>query len=155
IENQSVTTVEGLKSRPPLLDSLQRAFLRHGAAQCGACTPGMLVAGTALIESNPNPSEQEVMDALGGVLCRCTGYRKIIDAVRDARTAKEIDDPPAGAAVGQRLVRVDGRNKVEGSEIFGADAIPKDALGLRVVRCPFHRARFSFGDLDGFVRENP
>src|SRR4030095_8838723 len=68
IENKSVTTVEGLKSRPPLLDSLQRTFLRHGAAQCGACTPGMLVAGTALIESNPHPSEQEVMDALGGVL---------------------------------------------------------------------------------------
>src|SRR5713226_9505692 len=84
VENQSITTVEGLKSRPPLFNGLQEAFLRHGAAQCGACTPGMLVAATALLEKNNSPSEAEVMDALGGVLCRCTGYRKIINAVLDA-----------------------------------------------------------------------
>jgi len=83
VENQSVTTVEGLKSRPPLFNSLQEAFLRHGAAQCGACTPGMLVAATALLEKKNSPSEADVMDALGGVLCRCTGYRKIINAVLD------------------------------------------------------------------------
>src|ERR1700688_3179458 len=81
VENRSVVTVEGLKSRPPLFGRLQDAFLRHGAAQCGACTPGMLVAATALLDHNTSPGEAEVMDALGGVLCRCTGYRKIIDAV--------------------------------------------------------------------------
>src|ERR1700685_61670 len=78
IENHSIVTVEGLKSRPPLYDLLQVAFLRHGAAQCGACTPGMLVSATALLEKNNSPSEAEVMNALGSVLCRCTGYRKII-----------------------------------------------------------------------------
>src|SRR5437879_7667059 len=84
VENYAVTTIEGLKSRPTLFDRLQGAFLRHGAAQCGACTPGMLVSATALLERNSAPSESEVTDALGGVLCRCTGYRKIITAVLDA-----------------------------------------------------------------------
>src|SRR5437870_13414714 len=71
VENHAITTIEGLKSRPPLFDRLQDAFLRHGAAQCGACTPGMLVSATALLEHNSSPSESEVTDALGGVLCRC------------------------------------------------------------------------------------
>src|SRR5260370_8371647 len=83
VENHAITTVEGLKSRPPLFDRLQDAFLRHGAAQCGACTPGMLVSATALLEHNSSPSDSKVMDPLGAVSCRCTGYRKIITAVRD------------------------------------------------------------------------
>lgn len=74
-----IRTVEGLASGE--LSALQASFLRHGAAQCGICTPGFLVAGTALLEKNPHPTEDEVKDALGGVLCRCTGYRKIVTAV--------------------------------------------------------------------------
>src|SRR6266849_2398257 len=84
IEGHEITTVEGLSVRPPIYDRLQKSFLRHGAAQCGACTPGMLVSATALLERNSTPSENDVMDAVGGVLCRCTGYRKIIAAVLDA-----------------------------------------------------------------------
>ena len=61
--------------------ALQQAFIRHGAAQCGICTPAFLVAGTALLEKNPHPTEQEVEDALGGILCRCTGYEKILNAL--------------------------------------------------------------------------
>jgi CO/xanthine dehydrogenase Mo-binding subunit/aerobic-type carbon monoxide dehydrogenase small subunit (CoxS/CutS family) len=154
VENQSITTVEGLKSRSPLHDKLQLAFLRHGAAQCGACTPGMLVSATALLERKHSPSEQEVMDALGGVLCRCTGYRKIIDAVRDAAPVIGSVATEAGKAVGQRLVRLDGKGKVEGTEIFGADEMPVQALGVRIVRCPFHRAKFQFGNLEAFVAAN-
>jgi aldehyde oxidoreductase len=151
-----VVTVEGLAQRPPLHDRLQKSFLAHGAAQCGACTPGMLVAATALLEKNQAPSEAEVMDAIGGVLCRCTGYRKIIHAIRNPWTgAAVVDLPEAGAAVGKRLVRVDGNKKVEGTEIFGADEMPPGALGLRVLRSPYHRARFEFGNLDEFVRANP
>ena len=159
VENHAITTVEGLKSRPPLFDRLQNAFLQHGAAQCGACTPGMLISATALLERNPSPCEREVMDALGGVLCRCTGYRKIINAVLDAaaldaRSHSEAS-PAAGASVGQRLVRLDGKGKVNGTEIYGADEIPAGALGLRVIRCPLDRARFRFGDLDAFVAAHP
>ncbi|HTW59622.1 MAG TPA: molybdopterin cofactor-binding domain-containing protein [Terriglobales bacterium] len=151
-----ITTVEGLGSREPVCGRLQQSFLAHGAAQCGACTPGMLVAATALLEKNSSPSENDVMDAIGGVLCRCTGYRKIIDAIVKAGSAGAVEiSPGAGEAVGARLVRLDGRKKVEGTEIFGADEIPEGALGLRVVRCPHHRARFEFGDLDRFVGAHP
>jgi aldehyde oxidoreductase len=156
VEGQEVTTVEGLPTRAPIFDQLQRSFLRHGAAQCGACTPGMLVSATALLERNPLPSEDEVMDAIGGVLCRCTGYRKIITAVREARTAAIAQPAPsAGNAVGQRLVRLDGQGKVSGTEIFGADEIPAGALMVCAIRSPHHRARFRFGDLDAFIAANP
>ncbi|TIM43151.1 MAG: aldehyde oxidase [Mesorhizobium sp.] len=96
-----VTTVEGLANGR--LSALQASFLDHGAAQCGICTPGLLIAATALLDSNPNPTEAETLDALGGVLCRCTGYRKIVAAVMDAgRFASEFSTdgaaphPPAG-----------------------------------------------------------
>jgi aldehyde oxidoreductase len=150
-DGHSVTTVEGLKLRPPIFDGLQDAFLRHGAAQCGACTPGMLVAATALLEKSNSPSEDDVMGALGGVLCRCTGYRKIISAVVDVQPRSAETQPAAGASVGQRLIRLDGRHKVEGTEIYGADEIPTGSLLLRVIRCPYDRANFRFGDLDAFV----
>jgi aldehyde oxidoreductase len=151
-----VTTVEGLAERSPLHGSLQQSFLSHGAAQCGACTPGMLVAATALLEKNSAPNESEVMDAIGGVLCRCTGYRKIISAIVEAGANVVVEaSPDAGAAVGARLVRLDGKKKVDGTEIFGADETPAETLGVRVIRCPHDRARFQFGDLDQFVAAHP
>src|SRR5881296_2004755 len=116
----------------------------------------MLVAATALLEKTPAPSESEVMDAIGGVLCRCTGYRKIITAVLDVEGGGSLRaTPDAGQAVGNRLVRLDGQGKVTGVEVYGADEIPVGALMIRVVRCPFHRARFRFGDLNAYVAENP
>jgi len=155
VEGCEITTVEGLTQREAGV-RLQQSFLEHGAAQCGACTPGMLVSATALIEKKPSPDEREVLDAIGGVLCRCTGYRKIIAAILDAGTAGRdtAPTPPAGAAVGCRLVRLDGKGKVEGSEIFGADETPTGALAVRAIRCPHDRARFQFDDLAAFVREN-
>src|SRR5205807_7537464 len=126
-----VTTVEGLASRSPIRNRLQASFLVHGAAQCGACTPGMLVSATALLERNSSPSEQEVMDAIGGVLCRCTGYRKIIRAIQEVNATSRQLSPQAGAAVGARLVRLDGQKKVDGTEIFGADETPEAALAVR------------------------
>jgi aldehyde oxidoreductase len=160
-----ITTVEGLASRISSGESvgakLQRSFLDHGAAQCGACTPGMLVAATALLEHNPAPTEAEVTDAIGGVLCRCTGYRKIITAILDARstplrsTSVAASKSHSGGAIGTRLVRLDGKQKVEGSEIFGADELPAGTLAVRVIRSPYHRARFHFGDLAAFLRQHP
>lgn len=159
-EGREVTTVEGLaRCKSGMGAKLQQSFLSHGASQCGACTPGMLVAATALLEKNHTPSEAEVMEAIGGVLCRCTGYRKIIAAIMAAAepeccVASGLETSGVGA-VGKRLVRLDGEKKVRGTEIFGADEIPDDALSVRVVRCPHHRARFRFGDLTRFVREHP
>jgi aldehyde oxidoreductase len=152
IEGHEITTVEGLATRAPIYDQLQKSFLRHGAAQCGACTPGMLVSATALLERCAAPGEDAVMDTIGGVLCRCTGYRKIITAIQDAGSSKAAEASPlAGHAVGSRLVRLDGQSKVNGAEIFGADEIPAGSLVIRAIRSPYRRARFRFGDLDAFV----
>ena len=151
-----ITTVEGLAARSLLHDRLQKSFLAHGAAQCGACTPGMLVAATALLEKNSAPSETQVMDAIGGVLCRCTGYRKIVRAIVEVNgVPADQSSPNAGCAVGARLVRLDGQRKVDGSEVFGADDVPVNALSVRVIRSPHHRARFHFGDLDRFIETHP
>jgi CO/xanthine dehydrogenase Mo-binding subunit/aerobic-type carbon monoxide dehydrogenase small subunit (CoxS/CutS family) len=156
IEGREVITVEGLAARAPVHDQLQKSFLRHGAAQCGACTPGMLVSATALLERDRAPCESAVMDAIGGVLCRCTGYRKIITAIQDAfcGTANE-PSPTAGHAVGARMVRLDGQGKVDGTEIFGADEIPSGTLVVRAVRSPDQRSRFRFGDIGAFVAAHP
>jgi len=154
VEGCEVTTVEGLPARAPVHDRLQKSFLNHGAAQCGICTPGMLMSATALLERNRTPTETEVMDAIGGVLCRCTGYRKIVTAIINVDAKDDASSPSAGNAVGTRLIRLDGKNKVAGTEIFGADEIPAGALLLRAVRCPYHHARFRFGDLDQFVADH-
>lgn len=146
VEGRTVETVEGL-ALPEMLAALQASFLAHGAAQCGICTPGMLIAAEELVRRTVKPTRAEVEDFLGGVLCRCTGYSKIVDAVMAVTSPVGEADPAAGEAVGARLSRVDGIAKVTGKDAFGADAIPADALWIRVVRSPHARARFTLGDL--------
>ncbi len=75
-----IQTIEGL-SKGDQLHPIQQAFIEHGAIQCGFCTPGMIMAAKALLDKNPHPSEEDVRRALQGNLCRCTGYKKIIEAV--------------------------------------------------------------------------
>lgn len=82
-DGRRIETVEGLSEEGDL-HPLQKAFIDHNAVQCGFCTPGMLMSAKGLLERNPNPSEEEVREALAGNLCRCTGYVRIIDAVLDA-----------------------------------------------------------------------
>ncbi|MBZ9818317.1 molybdopterin-dependent oxidoreductase [Mesorhizobium sp. CA4] len=156
VSGASVTTVEGLANGR--LSALQASFLEHGAAQCGICTPGLLVAATALLDRNPMPSEAETQDALGGVLCRCTGYRKIVAAVMQASQHMHDLDlrlPEVGRAVGASPIRLDGVPKVTGDEKFGGDSFPDDALSVLVVRSPHYHARFSFGDLDAWTKAHP
>ena len=141
VVGRSVTTVEGLAD-DGRASRLQQAFHEHGAAQCGICTPGMLMAASTLLDRSPPPAEPEVLDALGGVLCRCTGYRKIVQAVlaatngapSSAPSATPNATPSAGSQdggrdatgtmryVGRRLPGVDGPGKVTGRALFGADA---------------------------------
>src|SRR6476659_9368764 len=111
---RAVTTVEGLAGADGALSPLQRAFVAHGAAQCGICTPGMLMSAEALLRANPQPTEAEVRDALAGVLCRCTGYRKIVEAVLAVAAGAVVDAPAsrAGKAVGARVARLDAPAKV-------------------------------------------
>lgn len=80
---QQILTIEGLAENGEI-HPLQEAFIEHGAIQCGYCTPGMILAGKALLDENPHPTEQEVRWGLIGNLCRCTGYMKIVKAVLSA-----------------------------------------------------------------------
>ncbi len=155
VNGAEITTVEGLKANGGL-SRLQDAFLQFGAAQCGICTPGMLMSAAALLATSAAPGRAEVEDALGGVLCRCTGYAKIVDAVLFAAGSNSIPVIDAsGPAVGRPLRRVDGRPKVSGHEKFGADSIPANALMVKLVRSPHHHATFEFGDIRRFVKSHP
>jgi carbon-monoxide dehydrogenase small subunit len=92
--NRSViTTVEGL-AHDNQLDPIQDAIMEAGGVQCGFCTPGILISSRALLDRNPNPSEEEIREALGGNLCRCTGYLRIVTAVRKAAGVKKIAVTP-------------------------------------------------------------
>ena len=93
-EGRGVTTVEGLREGPRL-HALQTAFADHGAAQCGYCTPGMLLAAKSLLDRNAEPSRDQIAEALSGQICRCTGYLQIFDAVEAAGCALRGERPPA------------------------------------------------------------
>ncbi len=149
IDGRSVTTIEGIEA-----DTLRRSFLRHGAAQCGICTPAMIVAATALLRKNPNPRRNEVEEALGGVLCRCTGYQKIVSAVCAASLPAAQHDQTDTTAVGSSVERLDGPGKVDGTDEFGADDWPEEALLVRAVRSPFNCAKFTIGNVDAWRTEN-
>jgi len=150
-----ILTVEGLKE-DAAYRRLQQAFHHYGAAQCGICTPGMLISAAALLTETPEPTEAETLDAIGGVLCRCTGYRKIVEAVMNAhRFESVLAAPDAGFAVGARAPRVDGEVRVDGTAIFGADAAPEESLWLKIVRSPHPRARFTLGDLGALKETYP
>jgi aldehyde oxidoreductase len=157
VEGRNIETIEGLGDSEEGVAQLRRAFAFHGAAQCGICTPAMLLAATALLRRIAAPSEAETMDALGGILCRCTGYRKIIEAVMATHrfTGPVKIAAPVGSSVGKRLQRLDGAKKLSGAEIFGADEWPVDALVARAIRSPHHHARFTIGDADAYIAANP
>ena len=106
VEGRSVVTVEGLASHDTFA-RLQRSFHAHGAAQCGICSPGMLLAAADLLARKAKPTEADVCDALGGVLCRCTGYVKILDAI-DALAQEETTDVELPRGIGTRGIGTGG-----------------------------------------------
>ncbi|WP_107991227.1 molybdopterin-dependent oxidoreductase [Breoghania corrubedonensis] len=157
VDGAHVETQAGLVANDPQARALADAFQRHQAAQCGICTPGMMVSAVALLRENSAPQEAEVLDALGGVLCRCTGYRKIIDAVMDVNGKAEPVPVEARAGeitsgVGAAIARIDGWPKVSGSERFGDDVAPAGSLVVKVIRSPHHHAAFELGDLGAYRR---
>ncbi len=84
-----IVTIEGLQSAPDQLHPLQENFMKYGGAQCGFCTPGVIMMAKALLDENPNPTEDEIRFGIAGNICRCTGYTKIIEAI--AATARDLD----------------------------------------------------------------
>jgi aerobic-type carbon monoxide dehydrogenase small subunit (CoxS/CutS family) len=95
-QDKHIETVEGMSNSDGNLHPLQKAFLDEGGAQCGFCTPGLLITAKELLDENPNPTEADVREALSGVICRCTGYVKPIAAVLKA--AKEVAAAKGGAS---------------------------------------------------------
>ncbi|NQU65741.1 MAG: (2Fe-2S)-binding protein [SAR324 cluster bacterium] len=89
VQGRSLNTIEGMADEKGELSEIQQAFMDEGAAQCGFCTPGMIMNSKALLDRNPDPNEQEIKQSLSGVLCRCTGYQKIVQAVATAGEMKK------------------------------------------------------------------
>ena len=88
VRDCEIVTIEGLASAPGALHPLQENFMKYGGAQCGFCTPGVIMMAKALLDENPSPTEEEIRFAIAGNICRCTGYTKIIEAI--AATAREL-----------------------------------------------------------------
>jgi carbon-monoxide dehydrogenase small subunit len=91
-DGSDITTIEGV-SESGKLHPIQQAFVEHGSAQCGFCTPGMILSAKGLLDRNPNPSEEDVRVAISGNLCRCTGYQKIVEAVLSASKVMKDRSP--------------------------------------------------------------
>ncbi len=150
-DGKTIQTVEGLTDFEK--EAFVHAFGVCGAVQCGFCTPGMVMAGKALLDRNPDPSEEEIRNAIRGNICRCTGYRKIIDAIRMAASILrgETKFVPAGKeteipgtprdGVGRSVVRVDVRDKVLGIGQYPDDIEMEGMLHLSAVRSRYARAR--------------
>ena len=85
VEGRSIMTIEGMADAEGNLHPIQKSFLEHGAIQCGFCTPGMVLASKALLDENPSPSEEEIRKGIAGNLCRCTGYVRIVEAIKATR----------------------------------------------------------------------
>ena len=143
---KTIQTVEGLTDFEK--EAFVYAFGTSGSVQCGFCTPGMVMAGKALLDRNPNPTEEEIRSALKGNICRCTGYRKIIDGIRLAASILRGEtkiDPEAekgdAYGVGQRAFRVDVREKVLGTGRYPDDVEMEGMAHLSAVRSLYARAR--------------
>lgn len=90
-DGRHVVTIEGLEESGGKLHPLQEAFIQKGAIQCGFCTPGMILSAKGLLDENPNPTEEEIRRAISGNICRCTGYTKIVDAIRSVARGERSD----------------------------------------------------------------
>lgn len=94
VNGRRVTTIEGIRGADGGPNVMQQNFIDYGAVQCGYCTPGMILAGEALLMENPSPTREEIRIAISGNLCRCTGYQQIVDAIE--ATAKQYNKAPKG-----------------------------------------------------------
>ena len=151
VDGAEILTIEGLKGEDGGLHPIQKAFLDVGAIQCGFCTPGMVLAAKALLDQNPNPTEQEIVKALEHNYCRCTGYVKIIEAVALAAAwlrgeepsqeeirflehstislgEQEAQEPQKYRVLGQSIWDLDGPGKADGTLAYCGDMVRKDMV---------------------------
>ena len=145
-QGMNIVTVEGLSDEEK--EIFVYAFGSKGAVQCGFCIPGMVMAGKALVDNNPNPTEAEIKEAIKGNICRCTGYKKIIEAIdlvaQIKRGEKQIDkelEKGDSFGVGSNAFRIDVREKVLGYGEYVDDVEMEDMLHVSAVRSKYPRAR--------------
>jgi CO/xanthine dehydrogenase Mo-binding subunit/aerobic-type carbon monoxide dehydrogenase small subunit (CoxS/CutS family) len=155
-DGQRVLSVEGLGT-PDELHPLQEAFIEAGAVQCGYCTPGMLLAAKALLDCEPDPSQDQILEALEGNICRCTGYTKIVNAVRLAAAQLRGDESAHALgtgrpAVGGSALRIDSVEKVTGLAQYAEDMVMPGLLYGRVLRSPYHHARLVAVETDASLK---
>ena len=150
-DDKRIETIEGL-SNDPAMQALQHAFIAAGAFQCGFCTPGMLVAAFALLMNNQRPSEIDIRRTLSGNLCRCTGYKKIVEAVlgaaRDCRRGRSWHEQDGRfRRVGKSAPQIEAQEKVCGSAKYIADLYSPNMLYGAVLQSPHAHARILNYDL--------
>ena len=168
MEGKAITTVEGL-AQDGELTPIQNAFVHQGAIQCGFCTPGMVTAATALLSRNPQPTADQIKDALAGNLCRCTGYAGILRAVQrcneyrgdcacaEKEQTKEDSTKPKYDSVGVSIPRVDAADKVTGRAQYTADIFLPSMIHGKILGSPIAHGRIKRIDvsraqaLDGVV----
>ena len=146
-QGYNITTIEGIAVNGKL-HPLQRSFINHGAVQCGYCSPGMILSAYALIQKNPDPSDEDIKDALAGNLCRCTGYIKILEAVKNWKKYEKTDEPPLQSydlkdydTVGRSVPRVDAADKVSGRAKYTADFSFENMLYGKILTSPIAHGR--------------
>lgn len=151
-EGHEVVTIEGLAPAGEL-HPIQQAFIQEGAVQCGFCTPSMVLVAKALIDRNPDPTEEEIREALSGTLCRCTGYTKIVEAIRHWRSYRDKAEAPTIPAeghvvVGARMPRKDAAVKVTGAAQYTDDIRRPNMLWGRFLTSPLPHARIKRIDVE-------
>ncbi|MDP6908248.1 MAG: 2Fe-2S iron-sulfur cluster-binding protein, partial [Flavobacteriales bacterium] len=136
VNGSSITTIEGVADQGKL-HRLQEKFVEKGAIQCGYCTPGMIMTSLQFLEENPTPTTDEIKEALSGNLCRCTGYKKIIEAVEAYSNNEEVlkSEDSKYSMIGQSRPYIESEKKVQGSADYADDIQAKNAL-----HCKFHRS---------------
>lgn len=135
-----ITTIEGVAPVAGELHPLQKSFVSHGAVQCGFCTPGMILAAKDLLDKNPSPTREEIKLAISGNLCRCTGYRKIIDAIEAASEEESLSSAEGSGSIGTSIPRSDALEHVTGTSRFGADVTRPDMVYGKILRSPYPHA---------------
>lgn len=141
-----VTTIEGLAPGPAKLHALQEAFVKHGAVQCGFCTPGMLISAKNLLDTHPHPSREEVKKAISGNLCRCTGYIKIVNAIESVANGTPPPSDEGASNIGRSTYRSDALEHVTGTSMFGADISRPGMVFGKILRSRYAHARIKHID---------
>ena len=154
IAGRHVVTIEGL-STGDHLHPLQQAFIDHGAVQCGFCTPGMVLSAAALLARDPAPSHEQIISAMEGNLCRCTGYARILAAIEAAAAVmrgEAVEEKESGEIIGGSQTRVDARDKVTGKARFAEDIKMPGLIFAALTRSPFAHARILSVDVEPALR---